>query len=83
MRIELIHSILFVFIINRHIIIIKMNIERKVIYMAYFLATGSPQNSSIDTPTEEGVVELPDTNWDVDGEVLVCKDTVVNETVVA
>lgn len=51
--------------------------------MAYFLATGSLQNSSIDTPTEEGVMELPDTNWDVDGEVLVCKDTVVNETVVA
>lgn len=51
--------------------------------MAYFLATGSPQNTSIDTPTEEGVVELPDTNWDVDGEVLVCRETVVDETVVA
>lgn len=52
--------------------------------MAFFLATGSPrQNPVVDTPTEDGVVILPDTDWDVDGEVLVCKETVVNETVVA
>lgn len=48
--------------------------------MAYFLATGTDRESTTKPPEEE-LVELPDSHWLIDGEILLYKDSVIDESI--